>query len=84
MAPREERSSQVKLSKTAPWNPRLTNSYRDRYAQVGDRYFKVSADTLESLWTIEEIDADGEVIATYHGGRAPSEKIAAECSKAAV
>jgi hypothetical protein len=52
----------IRLSQTAPWNPRLRNSYRDRYTEVGGRYFKVSADSLESLWTVEEVDFDGETL----------------------
>ena len=52
----------IRLSKTAPWNPNLWNSYRDRYAEVDGRYFKVSADSLDSLWAVEEIDADGETL----------------------
>lgn len=52
--------ARVVLHQTAPWNPRLRNGYRERYAQVGGRYFKVSADGLRSWWWCEEIDADGQ------------------------
>ena len=52
----------IRLHKTAPWNSNLINSYRDRYTEVDGRYFKVSADSLDSLWTVEEIDADGETL----------------------
>lgn len=52
----------IRLHKTAPWNSRLINSYRDRYTQVDGRYFKVSADSLDSMWGVEEISADGETL----------------------
>lgn len=52
----------VKLTQTASWNPRLTNPYRTRYATAGGRYFKVWAETLASLYLVEEITADGEFI----------------------
>ena len=52
----------VRLSQTAPWNPRLGNPYRTRWAQVGDRYFKVSADGLNTVWDIEEVDAEGKLL----------------------
>jgi hypothetical protein len=52
----------VVLSQTASWNPALTNGYRDRYATVGGRYFKVSAEFLYTPWFISEITADGEWI----------------------
>lgn len=49
----------ITLTQTAKWNSRLTNPYRTRYAEAGGRYFRVSAQTLNSLWDIEEINADG-------------------------
>jgi hypothetical protein len=52
----------VVLSKIAPWNPRLRNTYRERYAEAGGRYFKVSAEWLDSPWWVEEIDFDGEPV----------------------
>jgi hypothetical protein len=50
----------VVLSQIAPWNPRLGNPYRTRWAQVGDRRFKVSSDSLDGLWMVDEVDEDGE------------------------
>lgn len=53
----------IVFSQTAPWsdgkNPLLRNGYRTRFAQVGDRYFKISAEHLNDMWTVEEINADG-------------------------
>lgn len=53
-------TNRIALSKTAPWNSALTNGYRDRFAQVGERRFKVYAESLEAGWYIEEVDHDGE------------------------
>jgi hypothetical protein len=58
----------VRLSQTAPWattqeinlNSRLRNTYRDRFAYVAGRRFKLSAEYLYSPWWIEEVDHDGE------------------------
>ena len=50
----------VRLSQVAPWNPRLRNGYRDRFTEVAGRYFMVSADSLDSMWTVAEVDFDGE------------------------
>lgn len=52
-------TGRVVLSQTAPWNKRLGNPYRTRWAQVGDRMFKVDARTLNDLWTVTEVDHDG-------------------------
>lgn len=52
----------IRLSKIAPWNSGLRNGYRDRFAEVDGRYFKVSAESLDSLWAVEEVDADGETL----------------------
>ena len=48
----------ITLHQTAPWNDRLTNPYRTRYATVDGRYFKVEADSLDAPWFVWEIDAD--------------------------
>lgn len=49
----------IKLHQKAPWNRHLRNTYRERYTQVGDRYFQVQADNLSSPWFVHEINADG-------------------------
>lgn len=56
---RERVTAKVTLHQTAPWNRRLTNPYRTRYAQAGGRYFMAEADSLNSPWTVWEIEADG-------------------------
>lgn len=60
----------IVFSQTAPWNPRLTNPYRTRYATAAGRYFKVEADGLYTPWFISEITADGEWIVTGASGLA--------------
>lgn len=50
----------VTLSQVAPWNARLGNPYRTRWAMVAGRRFKVSADHLNDMWTVEEVDENGE------------------------
>lgn len=52
----------VTLHKTAPWNPRLRNGYRERYATAHGRFYKVYAEWLNAPWWVEQIDADGETI----------------------
>ncbi len=52
----------VRLHQVAPWNKRLTNPYRTRYAQHGGRYFKVSADSLNDVWMVYEIDHDDDIL----------------------
>lgn len=53
----------VKLSQTAPWNRNLRNWYRQRYAEVGGHYFLVESTRMrEKIWTVWEIDADGEKV----------------------
>jgi hypothetical protein len=52
----------IRLSQVAPWNRRLTNPYRTRYAQHDGRYFKVSADSLNDVWMVYEIDHDGDIL----------------------
>jgi len=54
--------SAVRLSQTAPWNARLRNPYRTRYAQHGGRYFEVRADSLNDVWSVWEIDHDGVIL----------------------
>lgn len=53
-------SARVVLSQTAPWNSRLGNPYRTRWALVEGRRFKVSADHLNDMWTVEEVDEAGK------------------------
>lgn len=53
----------IKLSQTATWNSSLTNPYRTRYATAGGRYFKVSAQHLNDMWAVEEINEDGSMYA---------------------
>jgi hypothetical protein len=52
----------IRLSQTAPWNSKLRNTYRTRYAQHAGRYFRIYAEYLNSGWYVEEIDTDGERI----------------------
>jgi len=52
--------ARITLCRTAPWNPALRNSYRDRFAEHAGRFWKVSADSLDSMWWVEEIDRDGQ------------------------
>jgi hypothetical protein len=52
----------IRLSKVAPWNRDLRNSYRDRFTIVGGRRFRVFAESLDGLWFIEEVEEDGEPI----------------------
>lgn len=61
--------SRVVLSRTAPWvkatgyvSRRLQNTYRERFTEVAGRKFRVSASGLNSLWDIEEIAEDGELL----------------------
>lgn len=49
----------IRLSQTAPWNSALRNGYRERFAQVGERKFMISASSLNSGWTVEEVDDKG-------------------------
>lgn len=51
----------ITLHQTAPWNHRLTNPYRTRYARVGNRYFKVEADLLNAPWFVYEIDENDDI-----------------------
>jgi len=57
----------IRLSQVAPWNSELRNPYRTRWAQVGDRMFKVYADSLDGPWFVEVVDHDGEQIHTGRG-----------------
>lgn len=52
----------IRLSQVAPWNPRLGNPYRTRWCEVDGRKFKIYAASLDALWEIDEVDADGDVI----------------------
>lgn len=52
----------IRLSQTAPWDSALGNPYRTRWAQVGDRMFKVSTDCLNGVWSVEQVTADGQWI----------------------
>lgn len=52
----------VRLSQRAPWNARLLNPYRTRYALVGGRRFIAEAENLRDLWTVWEVDEDGRVV----------------------
>ena len=52
----------ITLHQVAPWNRALRNTYRDRFAEVEGRYFKVSADGLQASWDVDEIDAEGNWI----------------------
>lgn len=54
----------IVLSQTAPWNKRLGNPYRTRWAQVGDRRYKVSAQFLYGMWSVDEVDEHGEWLGT--------------------
>lgn len=58
----------IRLSQTAPWNARLGNPYRTRWTQAGDRYFRVSAEHLTDLWTIEEVDTEGHPLTIRRPG----------------
>jgi len=49
----------ITFSQVAKWNATLTNPYRTRYAGWDGRYFKVSAETINGVWDVEEIDANG-------------------------
>lgn len=53
----------IRLSQVAPWNDRLTNPYRTRYAQHGGRYFRIEANNLRDLWSVYEISEKGEELA---------------------
>jgi hypothetical protein len=65
-------TTSIRLSQVAPWNSGLRNPYRTRWAQVGDRMFKVYADCLDGVWFVEEVDHDGEQL--HHGrGLAPED-----------
>lgn len=55
-------SNPIRLSKVAPWNADLRNTYRQRYTQVGGRYFKLEADHLDAPWFVYEINADGTLV----------------------
>lgn len=59
----------VTLSQRAPWNARLGNPYRTRWAQVGDRRFRVAADSLDAIWFVDEVDEDGEPIGAVVDGK---------------
>lgn len=50
----------IHLHQVAPWNSRLRNPYRTRYAQHGGRYFRVEANNLRDLWSVYEINDQGE------------------------
>lgn len=54
----------IRLHFTAPWNPKLRNTYRQRFTQVDNRYFQVEAQWLHDPWTVNEIDRDGVYIDT--------------------
>lgn len=70
----------IRLSQTASWNPELRNPYRTRYAEVAGRYFRIEATSLDAMWWVEEIDADGETLTIevegepLFGGRLPSRR----------
>lgn len=49
----------VVLHHTAPWNARLVNDYRTRWAQHNGRMFKVASESLDGAWWVEIVDADG-------------------------
>jgi hypothetical protein len=51
----------IRLSQTAPWNPRLTNPYRTRYAELAGRYFRVEADNLAAPWFVWETTVDDRI-----------------------
>jgi hypothetical protein len=51
----------IRLSQRAPWNDRLGNPYRTRYAQVDGRRFKIEADRLDALWFVWEVQHDGTI-----------------------
>lgn len=55
-------AKQITLSQTASWNSTLTNPYRTRWATAAGRYFEVRADSLDGLWFVNEVTADGEWI----------------------
>lgn len=52
----------IRFSQKAPWNERLGNPYRTRYAQVGEMKFRISADDLTNIWYVEHIDDNGNFI----------------------
>lgn len=52
----------IRLSKTAPWNAQVRRTYRQWYAQVGERRFAIEADSLDALWVVWEVDHNGRVV----------------------
>jgi hypothetical protein len=50
---------EIRLSQKAPWNPRLGNPYRNRWAEHDGLKFKVSADFIGTIWWVEIVDHDG-------------------------
>ncbi|CAB4218874.1 hypothetical protein UFOVP1608_57 [uncultured Caudovirales phage] len=61
-------NNSIVLYRTAPWNANLTSDVNfnvTRYAQVGDRKFKVEGES--PLWKVEEVDAAGECLSEYLG-----------------
>lgn len=53
----------VRLSSTAPWNERLGNPYRTRWAEHHGLKFKVFAQYLRGAYYVEEVNDEGETIA---------------------
>lgn len=51
----------IRLSRRAPWNDRLRNPYRTRYAQVDGRRFLIESDSLRSPWFVWEVQHDGTI-----------------------
>lgn len=51
----------VTLHQVAPWNDRLRNPYRTRFAEAGGRYFRVEADLLNAPWFVYEIDQSNDL-----------------------
>lgn len=71
----------VTFSQTAPWsdgtNRLLRNGYRSRFTQVGQRYFKVSAQHLNDMWYVEQINADGTDYSEHREGLTHSQAVSA-------
>jgi hypothetical protein len=51
----------IHLSKTAPWNPRVRRTYREWFAQVDGRRFRIEADRLDAPWFIWEVEHDNTI-----------------------
>jgi hypothetical protein len=72
-------ATKIVLSRTAPWatpdeiraNVRLRNGYRERFAYVNGRCFRIDAEYRDSTWYIEEVEPDGEPLIgrDEHGDR---------------